>query len=48
MIGDNLTADIEGAMAANLKAMYFNPSRMPHTSSPDFEISHLKQVTELL
>ena len=48
MIGDNLNADIEGAMAAELKAMYFNPSRIPHSSSPDYEISHLKQVTELL
>jgi FMN phosphatase YigB (HAD superfamily) len=47
MVGDNLKADIEGAMAANLKAMYFNPARMPHNSAPDYEINHLKEVTEL-
>ena len=48
MVGDNLKADIEGAMAADLKAMYFNPARMPHNSSPDYEITHLRQLTELL
>lgn len=48
MIGDNLQADIEGAMAADLQAAYFNPHHIPHDATPHFEISSLKQLQDLL
>lgn len=48
MIGDSLYADVEGAMNAGLKAIYFNPDKMEHTASPNYEVSHLLQLKKIL
>ncbi len=48
MIGDNLMADIRGAMDAGLHAAYFNPARNRHSLSPHYEISCLSEVRNIL
>lgn len=48
VIGDSLTADIQGAIDSNLDSIWFNPhhakSDMPYT----YEVNDLKEITNIL
>ena len=48
MIGDDLPVDILGAKAMGMHQVYFNPEKIAHQESIDFEISCLSQLQELL
>lgn len=48
MIGDNLLTDIGGARNANVDTIYYNPDRLAHQETVNFEIHDLKQLTEIL
>jgi YjjG family noncanonical pyrimidine nucleotidase len=48
MIGDNLLTDIGGARNANVDTIYYNPDRVAHQETTNFEIHDLKQLTEIL
>tara|TARA_B100000900_G_C20580478_1_gene717309 strand:+ start:613 stop:1305 length:693 start_codon:yes stop_codon:yes gene_type:complete len=48
MIGDDLPVDILGAKAMGMHQVYFNPKKIAHQESIDFEISCLSQLQELL
>ena len=48
MIGDDLPVDILGAKAIGMKQVYFNPEKIAHQESIDFEISCLSQLQEIL
>lgn len=48
MIGDNIEADIEGAIDFGMKAIWFNPHRESHQSSASFlTVNHLLELEEL-
>lgn len=44
MIGDSLEADIRGAQAYGLKAIFFNPLRQPKPDDVDWQIHHLNEL----
>ncbi|MCX2742968.1 YjjG family noncanonical pyrimidine nucleotidase [Mangrovivirga sp. M17] len=48
MIGDNLEADVKGAMQYNVDAVYFNPEKVRHNSEVSYEISCLSQLKYIL
>jgi putative hydrolase of the HAD superfamily len=48
VIGDNLEADVLGAVKAGIHAIYFNPSQQSHNQQPTFEIHSLLQLKEIL
>ena len=48
MIGDDLPVDILGAKAIGMHQIYFNPEKIAHQESIDFEISCLSQLQKLL
>jgi len=48
MIGDNLLTDIAGAKNASIDTVFFNPNRMEHQSSVNFEISTLRELMNFL
>jgi YjjG family noncanonical pyrimidine nucleotidase len=48
MVGDNLQADIAGAMNAGLHAAYFNPFSKRHSLQPHFEFSCFSQMRNIL
>ena len=48
MIGDDLPVDILGAKAMGMHQVYFNPEKIAHQESIDFEISCLSQLQEIL
>ena len=48
MIGDDLPVDILGAKAIGMHQVYFNPEKIAHQESIDFEISCLSQLQEIL
>ena len=48
MIGDSIEADIRGAMAFGIDAIYFNPEGKETPSDVEREISHLKELKALL
>jgi len=48
MIGDNLVTDIGGARGANIDAVFFNADQRIHTEVPDFEISNLLELKDIL
>ena len=48
MIGDGLIVDILGAQEAGWDAVYFNPSKVPHTEKPTYEISSLDGLVDIL
>ncbi len=48
MIGDNLQADIAGALNAGLHAAFFNPNNTRHSLTPQFEINCLSEVRNIL
>lgn len=48
MIGDNLVTDIGGARNASIDAVYFNPERIRHDQTLDFEIGGLHELYDIL
>lgn len=48
MIGDNLEADIDGAIQAGIDSVYFNPKRVDHKYEPTYEIACLSELMKLL
>mgnify|MGYP001179008792 CR=1 FL=1 len=48
MIGDDLPVDILGAKAMGMFQVYFNPEKIPHHESIDFEISCLSELKQIL
>ena len=48
MIGDALEVDIVGARNAGWDQVYFNPARLPHSEKVTHEISHLRELMEIL
>lgn len=48
VIGDSLTADIQGAIASNIDSVWFNPHQAKTTMAPTFEVNDLKDITAIL
>lgn len=48
MIGDNLIADIGGAMKSGIDQVFFNPKSISHQEKVTYEIQSLDQLMELL
>ncbi len=48
MIGDSLEADIYGALNFGMDAIYFNPFNAPKPADVPLQITHLKELIELL
>lgn len=50
IVGDSLTSDIQGGKNAGIATIWYNPGRIPNSSSilPDYEIHHLSEVEMLL
>ena len=48
MIGDNIDADIKGAMASNIDSVFFNPEKIPHQHTVEREIHQLIELKEFL
>lgn len=48
MIGDSLEADIRGAMAFGMDAIYFNPGRKEKPGDISRQIIHLQELMEIL
>lgn len=44
MIGDNLEADVKGALGIGMDAVFFNPKKKPHHEKPTFEISDMEEL----
>ncbi|WP_114781918.1 YjjG family noncanonical pyrimidine nucleotidase [Botryobacter ruber] len=48
MVGDNLECDIEGAKAAGIDQVFFNPENRRHRSKPTYEIRCLSELKQIL
>lgn len=48
MIGDSIEADIRGAQAIGMLAIYFNPERKEKPEDVIYDIVELKQLTQIL
>lgn len=48
MIGDSIEADIRGAQAFGMKAIFFNPERKEKPADVEHEITELKELMEIL
>ncbi len=48
MIGDNLEADVGGAINASIDAVYYNPQGHPHGEATTYEVTCLSKLTNLL
>ena len=48
MIGDSIEADIRGALAFGMDAIYFNPNGLEKPADVPLQISNLNQLTLLL
>ena len=48
MVGDSVEADIRGAMAFGMDAIYFNPGRKKKPADVDKQIFYLQELMELL
>ena len=48
MIGDNIEADIEGAIHVGMHAIHFNPDKLKYNKHHKFEISHLNEIKNYL
>jgi putative hydrolase of the HAD superfamily len=48
MIGDNLNADIKGALNFGMDQVFFNPEEKEHQVNPTFEIKELVELQSLL
>ena len=47
MIGDNIEADIKGAMSAGLDTVFVNHLRIETDVQPTYTIHHLKELEEI-
>lgn len=48
MVGDDLEVDIEGAQAAGMTGIYFNPSGKEHAGTPHHEVKELIEIQNIL
>lgn len=48
VIGDSLTADIQGAIGSNIDSVWFNPHHAKTTMSPTYEVSDLQDIANIL
>lgn len=50
IVGDSLTADIQGGLNTGIQTCWYNPEKLTNTTSvsPDFEINHLKQLKKII
>lgn len=48
MIGDHLEADVQGALKAGWKAVFFEPAKPKETETDYLHIHHLKELLEIL
>ena len=48
MIGDDLEADVMGAIRVGIQGIYFNPKEEFHSTSIDKEINCLSELKKLL
>ncbi len=48
MIGDNLLTDIAGAKNAGVATVFFNPNKVSHQSTVDYEIETLHELANFL
>ena len=48
VIGDSYEADIKGAMSFGLDHVFFNAMHEPHENNVQYEISHLKELKDIL
>lgn len=50
IVGDSLTADIQGGLNTGIQTCWYNPEKQTNTTSvsPDFEINHLKQLKKII
>lgn len=48
VIGDSLTADIQGAIASNIDSVWFNPHHEKTTKSPTYVVNDLKDIADIL
>jgi putative hydrolase of the HAD superfamily len=48
MIGDNLDTDIAGAQHAEIDCVYFNPQKLSHQATTNYEISCLSELKGIL
>ncbi len=50
IIGDSLSADIKGGIAAGIKTCWFNPEEkaLPEGVTPDFQIKKLEEIKKIL
>jgi len=48
MIGDDLEADVKGAINAGLNVIYFNPNRNSHDENVTYEIENLIELKNIL
>lgn len=50
IVGDSITADIQGGKNAGIRTVWFNPEQAPNRSDiiPDYEIQNLKDLEGLL
>jgi len=48
MIGDNLFADVEGAMQSGIDAVFYNPKELKHEQAPNYEIKCLGDLKSIL
>ncbi len=48
MIGDDLTADMGGAIASGWDCVFFNPKKKEHKAPVTYEIHHLNELTTIL
>lgn len=50
MVGDKLTTDIKGAVAAHIRAVWVNRNGKTNTESiqPDYEIKHLSELHDII
>ncbi len=47
MVGDDIDADISGAISAGWDSVYFNPESKPHETKPTFEITKLSELKQI-
>lgn len=48
MIGDNILADIEGAMNSNIDQIWYNPNRRDSELNPTHVVKHLSEIMDIL
>ncbi|MNY55730.1 Pyrimidine 5'-nucleotidase YjjG [compost metagenome] len=48
MIGDNIDADVRGAMNVGMDAIFFNPTQLEKPQDINYMICNLKELQEIL